>query len=43
MTNYFPPAITLNNYFQTLALNKNDDAFLTTLDDSWHRVAARNA
>ncbi|WP_225437388.1 ABC transporter substrate-binding protein [Arthrobacter sedimenti] len=43
MTNYFPPAITLNNYFQTLALNRNADAFLTTLDDAWHRVAARNA
>lgn len=43
VTNYFPPAITLNNYFQTLALNKNADAFLRTLDDSWHRVAARNA
>ena len=24
-------------------LNNNADAFLTTLDDSWHRVAARNA
>ncbi|MDJ0318267.1 ABC transporter substrate-binding protein [Arthrobacter antibioticus] len=43
VTNYFPPAITLNNYFQTLALNGNDDAFLTTLDDAWHRVATRNA
>ena len=43
MTNYFPPAITYNNYFQTLALNRNTDAFLTTLDDAWHRVASRNA
>ncbi|WP_231687153.1 ABC transporter substrate-binding protein [Arthrobacter alpinus] len=43
VTNYFPPAITLNNYFQTLALNRNDKAFLTTLDDAWHRVATRNA
>nr|WP_245348554.1 extracellular solute-binding protein [Paeniglutamicibacter psychrophenolicus] len=43
MTNYFPPAITLNNYFQTLALNGEADAFLSTLDDAWHRVAARNA
>lgn len=43
VTNYFPPAITYNNYFQTLALNRNADAFLTTLDDAWHRVAARNA
>lgn len=42
-TNYFPPAVTLNNYFQTLALDKNAPAFLTTLDDAWHRVAVRNA
>ncbi|ALE07620.1 ABC transporter substrate-binding protein [Arthrobacter sp. ERGS1:01] len=42
-TNYFPPAITYNNYFQTLALNRDAGAFLTTLDDAWHRVAARNA
>ncbi|MGA7204583.1 MAG: extracellular solute-binding protein [Specibacter sp.] len=43
VTNYFPPAITLNNYFQTLALNRDAGAFLTTLDDAWHRVAVRNA
>ena len=43
VTNYFPPAITLNNYLQTLSLNKNGDAFLTTLDDAWQRVAVRNA
>lgn len=43
VTNYFPPAITYNNYFQSLALNKNPESFLSTLDESWQRVALRNA
>lgn len=43
VTNYFPPAVTYNNYFQTLALNRDAGAFLSTLDDAWQRVAARNA
>ncbi|MGS0688246.1 ABC transporter substrate-binding protein [Nakamurella sp. GG22] len=43
ISTYLPAAITKDNYIQAFAIDQDADAFLSTLDADWQRVAERTA
>ena len=43
ISTYLPAAITKDNYIQAFAIDQDADAFLSTLDADWRRVAERTA
>jgi raffinose/stachyose/melibiose transport system substrate-binding protein len=43
ITTYLPASITKDNYVQAFAIDRDADAFLSTLDADWQRVAERTA
>ena len=43
ITTYLPASITKDNYVQAFAIDRNAEAFLSTLDADWQRVAERTA
>ena len=43
ITTYLPASITKDNYVQAFAIDRDAEAFLSTLDADWQRVAERTA